>query len=120
MGCSLLWPFRCDINVGEGFVLFGVLFVGFSINGFEGMFCWMGKQPKATNRPRGMESSEQRGPLPKANSKSLKLASQPMKNAVVPPRWMKCRLRGRKMKKQMIVSTQRSLVGPLETTLLIA
>ena len=43
----------------------------------------MGRQARATKRPREIHGSKHKGPLPKAKSKSLKLASQTMKKAVV-------------------------------------
>ena len=79
-----------------------------------------GKASKSNKCPREIDGSEHKGPLPKANIKSLKLASQAMKKAVVPPRSMVWRLKGRKRKIQTIGRTQRSLEGPLETILLIA
>lgn len=42
-----------------------------------------GKASKRTKRPRKIDGSKHKGPLPKAKSKSLKLASQTMKKAVV-------------------------------------
>ena len=118
-GFIILWPFRCDLS-GEGFILFWV-FRGFS-NGFGLVFCWilMGRLARATKCPREIDGSEHKGPLSKANIKNLKLASQAMKKAAVPPRSMVWRLRGRKRKIQTIGRTQRSLEGPLETVLLIA
>lgn len=51
----------------------------------------MGKQEMAMNRGREIEGSEDKGPFPKAKSKSLKLASQAMKKAVVPTRCMEAK-----------------------------
>jgi hypothetical protein len=46
----------------------------------------MGKQTTAMKRPREVDGSEDKGPLPRAKSKSLKWASQAMKNEVITPR----------------------------------
>ena len=46
----------------------------------------MGRPARTIKCPREIDGSEHKGPLPKANIKSLKLASQAMKNVAVPPR----------------------------------
>lgn len=63
-----------------------------------------------------MEGSE-RGPLPKAKRRSLKLASQAIKKAVVPPRLPECSLRGREKKRETIGMTEKSLGIPFGTNL---
>ncbi|KAJ1388686.1 hypothetical protein SESBI_38878 [Sesbania bispinosa] len=54
-------------------------------SGDFGFWIFTGKEAKTTNCLRERDGLY-RGPLPKAKSKSLKLASHEMKNAKVPPR----------------------------------
>ena len=97
-GFSLIGLFGCffsggfslfgatEYDFGDGFDLFW-MFWDLSLES-RGGFCWilMGKQAKAMKCPREIDGLEDKGPLPKAKSKSLKLASHAMKKAKVPPR----------------------------------
>lgn len=55
----------------------------------------MGRQEKRRKWGKERGGLEERGPLPKAKRRSLKLASQAMKKAVGEPRWIVLRWSGR-------------------------
>ncbi|KAF4352724.1 hypothetical protein G4B88_009798 [Cannabis sativa] len=78
----------------------------------------MGRQAMTTKSPREFEF-EAKGPFSKAKSKSLKFASQEMKKAVTPPKFMELSLRGSNRNKSTIGRKQMSLFIPFETILLI-
>jgi len=86
-----------------------------------GAVCWilMGRHATATKRGREMNWSEERGPLSKAKSKSLKFASQPRKNPMVPDKCTEEKLRGSTMYKKMMGRRRRSRIVPGGTTLRI-
>lgn len=102
----------CDF--WSGFWLFSDL-VEFFWDGFCRIL--MGKQESARKWRNEIKGLEQRGPLPKAKSKSLKLASQAIKKAVKPPRWKEVSLRGRAKKRRTIGIMAKNLVKPLEVRL---
>ena len=55
---------------------------------------------------------EERGPLPKAKRRSLKVESQPMKKEEGPPRWTEVSLRGRRRSNTMAGKMARNLDLP--------
>ena len=75
----------------------------------------MGRQEMSTKRPREIEWSNAKGPLPKAKSKSFELPSHDMKKAVPPLRFIVESLRGTKTKRQTIGTKDTSLLIPFET-----
>lgn len=79
----------------------------------------MGRHARATKRPKEIDGSEDKGPLLKAKSKSLKFASQAKKNPMVPVKCGEEKLRGMRRLKQMIGRTERSLLVPAGTSLRI-
>ncbi|CDP04480.1 unnamed protein product [Coffea canephora] len=74
----------------------------------------MGRHAKAIKRGKESEGSE-RGPLWKANMRSLKLESHATKKAVVTPRCKVWSLRGRYMKRQIMGRNARNLGMPFWT-----
>lgn len=78
----------------------------------------MGRQARETNLGRDIDGSD-KGPDPKANMRSLKLASQARKNAEEPPRCIVCRLRGRIKLRIMTGIIIKSLDKPLGTSLAV-
>lgn len=75
---------------------------------------FMGKQALA--KKRGRESvGLDKGPLPMANKRSLKLVSQLTKKETGPIKWTEVKLRGRVRKRHTIGMIVRSLGIPLHT-----
>ena len=62
---------------------------------------------------REIDRSEDKGPLPKAKRRSMKLANQKIKKADMPARCREWRVRWRKNKRAMTGMIARSLVLPL-------
>lgn len=56
----------------------------------------MGRHVRATKRPREIDGSEDKGPLLKAKSMSLKFASQAKKNPMLPDKCTEEKQRGMK------------------------
>jgi len=88
---------------------------------FLGGFCWIliGRQARAIKRVREIDESDDKGPLLKAKSKSLKFASQAKKNPKVPVKCTEVKVRGMKRLRKMIGRRQISLFVPGETNLRI-
>lgn len=78
---------------------------------FLGEVCWilMGKQAKGMKRESGRGGFEYNGPLLKAKSTSLKVASQAMKKEVVPPMCMEVSWSGSSKKMHAIGRIERRL-----------
>ncbi|KAK7844964.1 hypothetical protein CFP56_010184 [Quercus suber] len=83
-----LWLTTCVIERRVGlYIVTRKILVTIGIHLLPQKSCSEVERPaRATKCPREIDGSEHKGPLPKANSKSLKLASQAMKKAAVPPR----------------------------------
>ena len=81
--------------------------------------CWIltGKQARGMKRRKGRGRLEERGPLPKAKRRSLKVASQEMKKDIGPLRTMALSFRGRTKKRSITGRSMTNLVKPCLTIL---
>jgi hypothetical protein len=79
----------------------------------------IGRQARAIKRVREIDESDDKGPLLKAKSKSLKFASQAKKNPKVPDKCTEVKVRGMKRLRKIIGRRKISLFVPGETDLRI-
>lgn len=79
----------------------------------------IGRHARAIKRVREIDESDDKGPLLKANSRSLKLASQAKKKPKVPVKCTEVKERGMKRLRKMIGRRQISLFVPGEANLRI-
>jgi hypothetical protein len=113
------WLSNHPINVSLSLSLFGSNWMQFSRWGFFDLLEFNGKTSKGNEAAKREWWVWGKGPFAKNKEQEfeigMKLASQAMKKAVVPPRCTKERLRGRRRKRKTIGITERSLGMPLQT-----